>query len=87
MARNKISDLRDHLFAQLERLNDEDLTEAKMQLEVQRSKAITAVSSELIESAKMEINFLEATGQLKGSGFFDPINPGQKVIEGRDTND
>lgn len=83
MARNKISDLRDHLFAQLERLEDDKLTADQMDLEIKRSKAITSISDQLIESAKMEVSFLEVTGQLKGSGFFSPINPEQKQIEGR----
>lgn len=41
--KNKISDLRDHMFAALERLGNEDLTEEDLKKEILRSQAISEV--------------------------------------------
>lgn len=64
MAQNKMEDLRNHLFASLERLNDEYLTSEQVQLEVAKSKQIASIGNVLINSAKVEIDFLKATGKL-----------------------
>lgn len=56
MARNKLTDLNDHLFAQLERLGDEDLTTDEVQTEVQRAKAITGLASQIINNARVTLD-------------------------------
>lgn len=65
---NKIEDLRNHLFATLEALRDKDKP-----MEIDRAKAIADVAQVIINSAKVEVDFIEATG-VKGSGFV-PIEP------------
>lgn len=64
MAKNKIEDLRNHLFATLEGLAD---TENPMPLD--RAKAIADVARVVVESAKAEVAFMEATGHRTGTGF------------------
>jgi hypothetical protein len=59
MARNKLTDLNNHLFAQLERLNDEDLTDEKIKAEVGRAKAISGIASQVIKSAKVTIDAMK----------------------------
>ncbi len=39
MARNGMNDLRDHLFAALERLNDDELTPEQLATEVEKAQA------------------------------------------------
>ena len=56
MAKNKLNDLNNHLFAQLERLNDEELTGDQVKIEVSRAKAISGVASQVIKSAKVTID-------------------------------
>lgn len=64
MARNKLSDLRDHMFAALERLDDEQLTTEQIKNEIEKAKSIAMVGSVIINSAKIEIDYLKATGMI-----------------------
>lgn len=61
--KNKIEDLRNHLFATLEDLRDPDKP-----MDVERAKAIVSVAQVMVDSAKAENQFLEITGS-DGSGF------------------
>ena len=71
--KNKIEDLRNHLFATLEALQDEDKP-----MDVARAKAIAEVAGVMIESAKTEVKFMEVTG-AQGSGFI-PESPGKPAL-------
>lgn len=51
--KNKLTDLNDHLFCALERLNDEKIKGDKLAEEVERSKAITGVAREIIANGKL----------------------------------
>lgn len=62
--KNKIDDLRNHLFAALEGLADQDKP-----MEIERAKAIADVARVVVESAKAEVQYLVATGQMRGTGF------------------
>ena len=68
MAKNKISDLRDHLFAALEGLADPD-----QPMDVGRARAISEVAQTIIDSARVEVELVKAVGaSAPGSGkFFD----------------
>ncbi len=61
--KNKIADLRNHMFAALERLSAEDLTEEDLKKEIQRSQAISEVGKVIVESAKTEILYAKLTGK------------------------
>ena len=58
--RNKIEDLRDHLFATLESLRDADSP-----MELDRAKAISEVAQTIINSAKVEIDHLRLISTAK----------------------
>lgn len=62
--KNKITDLRDHMFAQLERLGQDDLTPEQLTTEIERAKAISEVGKVIVESAKTEVLHLKLTGRL-----------------------
>ena len=58
--KNKLSDLNNHLFAQLERLGDEGLEGEKLAQEVERSRAITSVAREIILNGKLVLEAQKA---------------------------
>jgi len=69
---NKIEDLRNHLFATLEALRDEDKP-----MEIERAKAVAEVAKVIVDSAKVEVDFTKATGRPSGSSFMPQIEPSQ----------
>ena len=54
--KNKLTDLNNHLFAQLERLNDESIKGDDLEQEIERSKAITSVSKEVVSNARLVLD-------------------------------
>jgi hypothetical protein len=67
--KNKLEDLRDHLFATLEALQDEEKPMA-----LDRAKAIADVAQVLINSAKVEVDYVRATDAAAAGGSFFPID-------------
>ncbi|MBT2131205.1 hypothetical protein [Aliiroseovarius lamellibrachiae] len=53
--KNKLPDLTDHLFAQMERLGDESLTDEQLEQEVKRAHAVVSVSDQIIGVAKVRL--------------------------------
>jgi hypothetical protein len=54
--KNTLIDLNNHLFAQLERLGDEDLKDEDLMTEIERSKAIQGIASQAINNAKLVLD-------------------------------
>lgn len=55
MTKNKLTDLNNHLFEQLERLNDDELSAEGIDTEIKRSKAMSGISSEIIKLAEISL--------------------------------
>lgn len=53
---NKMGDLNNHLFEQLERLNDPDLAGDELEAEIKRSKAMTEVAGKIIDNARLSFD-------------------------------
>ena len=49
--RNTMLDLNDHLFAELERLSDEELSAEELDKEIRRAKAISDISKNVVANA------------------------------------
>lgn len=62
-----INTLREHLFAALQGLQDKEKP-----MEIERAKAICEVSQVIINSAKVEIDFLRANGSVETRFFERP---------------
>lgn len=68
--KNKVTDLRDHMFAALERLGNEDLTPEQLKAEIERSKAISNLGHVIVESAKAQIMAARFTGEVEDAKNF-----------------
>lgn len=62
--KNKIEDLRNHLFVAIESLLDPEKP-----MEIERAKAVAEVAQVMINSAKVEVDMVKALGARNGSGF------------------
>lgn len=61
--KNKITDLRNHLFEQMERLNNEDLTPEQMDKEIQRAHALSNLGRVIVDSAKTQVLAVKVLGK------------------------
>lgn len=61
--RNKISDLRNHLFEVIEQLKDKDHP-----MDLDRARAVADVAQVIVNSAKVEVAHMHVTG-ASGTGF------------------
>ncbi|MBO0586144.1 hypothetical protein [Sporosarcina sp. E16_8] len=75
--KNTLGDLNNHLFAQLERLGDEDLTGEELVEEMNRAKSITAVASQIISNGSLVLQ-----AQKVADNFIDASVKMPKMLEG-----
>lgn len=80
MVRNKMEDLNNVLFEQLERLSDDSLN---LDEELKRAKAISNVSDKLIQSADLQFRVMKLRADLTGD-VKTPEVLGVKKIESKD---
>lgn len=88
--KNKLSDLNDHLFAQIERLSDETMTPEQIDRETKRGKAIAAVADQIVKNAVLQV---QAAKLISEKGAIRPLLPSvlgeliepsrPKLIEGK----
>ena len=86
--KNKLTDLNNHLFAQLETLSDEELTPEQLAKEITRTAAIVKVSEQIIHNATVALRGAELLAEYGGKGDFEHMMPllaakNTKVIEAK----
>lgn len=59
--KNTLNDLNNHMFEQLERLNDEELTEKELNKEIKRSKAMGGIAQKIISNANTMLSAARLT--------------------------
>lgn len=59
--KNTLGDLNNHLFAQLERLGDEDIKGEELKEEMERAKSISIVAKQIIDNASIVLQAKKAT--------------------------
>lgn len=73
-----ITELRRELFDTLKALRDKDNP-----MDLERAKAISGVAQTIINSAKVECDYLRATEQSQGTGFIrDDPRPARRLPPG-----
>ena len=64
--KNKLTDLNDHLFAQLERLSDESLTPEQIEKEVVRAQAVVQVADCIVANAGVQLQAVQLAAEHGG---------------------
>lgn len=76
-----IADLRESLFKALDDLSEKSASPEA----IARAKAVSDIAQTLINTAKVEIDYIRATGGQAGTGFLggaaSPALPGGDVVE------
>ena len=58
--KNKLIDLNDHLFEQLEKLNDDDLKGEDLKTEIERTHAMTNIAKQIINTGSLALKAKKA---------------------------
>jgi hypothetical protein len=74
--KNKISDLRNHLFSVLEELTDPEST-----YDIAKAKVVADVAQVIINSAKIENDYIKIIGGSHGTGFIEDRNEVKQINE------
>ena len=75
--KNTLGDLNNHLFAQLERLGEEELSGDKLLEEIARSKAISEIAKNVIENANVVLQAQKHMDEFRGTDSTMP-----RMLEG-----
>jgi hypothetical protein len=78
--KNKLTDLNNHLFAQLERLSDEAISKEDLDKEIRRTDAIITVSTQIVDTANVAIKAASLVAEYGGN--YAAMLPG---VEGKTT--
>ena len=80
--KNKLIDVNDYLFEQLEKLNEENLSAEEVELAIKKSEAITKVAETIIKNGELQFK------AMKTAADYGIINPNQvKLLLGQNNNE
>ncbi|HAS6480614.1 TPA: hypothetical protein GRR64_23950 [Vibrio parahaemolyticus] len=78
--KNKLTDLNNHLFAQLERLSDESTKGEALAEEIKRAKAVSSVSKEIIAGASLALDAAKFQNDYRNASIPEQLQCKEKVI-------
>jgi hypothetical protein len=64
--KNKLSDLNNHLFMEIERLGDEDLKGEALTEEIGRARAVCDVAGQIVSTGRLVLDAAKAADELPG---------------------
>jgi len=59
MTRSSLEDLNNHLFEQLERLNDDSLSQEEIDIEIKRANGMTKIAETIIQNGRLALEASE----------------------------
>ena len=83
MPKNTLGDLNNHLFAQLEKLMDDDLSAEQIDREINRSRAVTAISETIVRNGELAFKVMQHLNEYRQDGNLAPI---PEMLEARSKN-
>lgn len=57
--KNTLGDLNNHLFAQLEKLEDDDLKGSELETEIKRSEAMAKIGEQIIKTGELQLKAIQ----------------------------
>ena len=61
--KNNLSDLNNHLFLQLETLEDNKMTDKRLEKELKKAQAICSISSQILKVASVQVSAIKTAEQ------------------------
>ncbi|MEC1377341.1 hypothetical protein P9D39_24250 [Heyndrickxia oleronia] len=75
--KNTLGDLNNHLFAQLERLSDEDIKGEELVEEIERARAVTSIANQIVLNGTLVLKAQKFHTEYKSKDLQKP-----KMLEG-----
>ena len=66
--KNKLIDLNNHLFEQLERLNDDNLKDEDLEDEIKRGTAMAQIGAVIVNNNKVALMAMKLKGEVGNDG-------------------
>ena len=79
--KNTLADLNDHLFEQLERLNDDELTGEKLQEERERAKSMANIAQTIINNGELALKAVKHYDEYGNEKIPDILQIGEGKTE------
>jgi hypothetical protein len=82
--KSKLSELNDHLFAQLDRLNKADMTPEQIVAEVKRGAIVAAIADQVVRGAAVQVAAAKLVAQHGDKMMHHlPMLPNGKTVEAK----
>ena len=81
--KNTLIDLNNHLFEQIERLNDEELDDNCLEKEIKRTKAMASLATNIIDNARLALDSQKFVEEQYGTANVEYRPRLPEMLEGK----